>query len=130
MFQDEYGHKLAHANSGSGAHNAAIGALLLELFGLALGSYAGRKYSKKMDEIKSADFSYLNMLAATTIEPLADALTDRAVYDGTLNRLIYLPQPTALVRNSGSNFSVVPEGIVSQSKRLWSGSSPAAQLVD
>jgi hypothetical protein len=128
VFQDEYGHKLAHANSGSGAHDAAVGALLLELFGLPLGSYAGRKYSKGKDEIKSADFPYVSMLAATTIEPLADALTDRAVYDGTLNRLIYLPQPTALVRNGDLNFSGVPDGIISQSKRLWSGSSTGAKL--
>ena len=112
MFQDEYGHKLAHANSGSGAHDAAVGALLLELFGLPLGSYAGRKYSKKKDDIEAAEFPYVSMLAATTIEPLADALSERAVYDGTLNRLIYLPQPSSLVRNGDPKFGEVPDGIV------------------
>jgi hypothetical protein len=128
VFQDEYGHKLAHANSGSGAHDAAVGALLLELFGLPLGSYAGRKYSKKKDDIEPAELPYVGMLAATTIEPLVDALTDRAVYDGTLNRLIYLPQPTALVRNGDLKFGEVPDGIVSAGKRLWDGSSSGAQL--
>jgi hypothetical protein len=128
VFQDEYGHKLAHANSGSGAHDAAVGALLLELFGLPLGSYAGRKYSKEKDDIEPAELPYVGMLAATTIEPLVGALTDGAVYDGTLNRLIYLPQPSALVRNGDLKVGEVPDDIVSAGRRLWGGSSSGAQL--
>jgi hypothetical protein len=129
LFQDEFGKKLEHANSGSAAHDAAVNAMLLELFPLGLGSYAGRTYAKQKDDVQAAEQPYVCLLAATTLEPFSEALQDTAIYDGTLNRLLYLPQPVKLVRNDNLSYGEVPEEIIEHCKLLWNGSEVAARLV-
>lgn len=128
LFQDEYGKKLAHANSGSGAHEAAVNAMLLELFPLGLGTYSGRAYAKEKEDVKPAEQPYVCLLAATTTEPLADALQDTAVFDGTLNRFVYLPQPDKLKRNEGQSFEKIQQPVIDQCKMLWMGEYPEDKL--
>ena len=128
IFQDEFGKKLAHADSGSAAYDAAVNAMLLELFPLGLGSYAGRAYAKEKDDVKAADQPYVCLLATTTLEPLAEALGDRAVYDGTMNRLLFFPQSPGLVRNEQQCFDKIPAQIVDRCKRRWGGSGADAAL--
>ena len=127
---DEYGKRLSYANSGSGAHDNAVNALLLELFALPLGTYSGKTYAKEKDDVKSAKLPYVSVLAVTTIEPLADALSDASIYDGTLNRFLYFPQPNKLVRNAKQDFGEIPSGIVKHCRRLWEGSSETAALAE
>ena len=129
LFQDEYGKKLAHANSGSGAYEAAVNAMLLELFPLALGTYAGRAYAKAKDDVKPAEQPYVCQLAVTTLEPWALALENMAIFDGTLNRFLYLPQPVKLIRNDHCSFKEIPEKIVEQCRKFWMGTDSPIQLV-
>jgi hypothetical protein len=128
LYIDEYGKRLSYANSGSGAHDNAVHALLLELFGLPLGTYSGKTYAKEKDDVKCANLPCVSLLAATTIEPLAAALNDASIYDGTLNRFLYLPQPDKLVRNSNPAFGDIPPQIIKPCRQLWQGSSTGAAL--
>ena len=130
LYMDEYGKRLAHAATGSGAFDNAVNALLLELYGLALGTYAGRAYAKEKDDVKGAEFPYVNLLAATTIEPLSDALSDASVFDGTLNRFLYLPQPEKLIRNENQAFGPISEQIVNNCKKLWNGNGASAEMCE
>jgi hypothetical protein len=64
-----------------------------------------------------------------TTDTLADALSDASVYDGTLNRFLYLSQSEKLIRNADQNFDEIPQGIVDKGKKLWAGAGVDGYLI-
>ena len=57
------------------------------------------------------------------------ALENMAIFDGTLNRFLYLPQPVKLIRNDHCSFKEIPEKIVEQCRKFWMGTDSPIQLV-
>jgi hypothetical protein len=128
LFMDEFGHRLNQAKHSPGSSSASLNALLLEMHGLALNTYAGKQYSKSRDNVEPAILPYVSLLASTTEEPLGKALNDQSVFDGTLNRFLHLRQPAQLKRNEKRVYDNVSKPVVKACRRLWPGSSGAAQI--
>lgn len=128
ILMDEIGKKLDFASSGSGAHEAAVLATAMEMYGRALGNYAGREYAEAKKSVAPVDMPFLCVVGMSTPEALKSALSTGSVWDGFLNRFEYFPAPPTLTRIEKPYFGAIPEDIIDRSKRMWCGSHLGRQI--
>jgi hypothetical protein len=122
IVMDEIGKKLEFAASGSGAHEAAVLATAMEMYGRALSVFSGREYAQEKQSVGEVEMPYLCIVGMSTPEALKKSLTTGAVFDGFLNRLEYFPDVGDLTRNEEQSFGAIPENITKPCRELWSGS--------
>ena len=89
MMTDEMGIylRLALAKNGD-THKQGVIKQMLSLFGLARSSLAPKPYADTSKNIPAIHGPYLNVLGTTTPEQFIGALTNLAIDDGTMNRLL------------------------------------------
>ena len=89
MMTDEMGIylKLALAKNGD-QHKQGVIKQMLSLFGLARSTITPKPYADPSKNIPTITGAYLNVLGTTTPEQFVGALTNLAIDDGTMNRLL------------------------------------------
>lgn len=110
MMTDEMGIylKLALAKNGD-PHKQGVIKQMLSLFGLARSSMTPKPYADTSKNIPAIHGPYLNVLGTTTPEQFIGAMTNLAIDDGTMNRLLCVNASGVGEKNREPRKAVPPE---------------------
>jgi len=88
LLMDEFGRFLSVASRPNNGHQYELVSEYMRLYGQANSTYVGRVYADEKDNIPPIDRPFVNIFGTTTERSLIDAISNKDVLDGHLNRML------------------------------------------
>jgi hypothetical protein len=132
-WQDEVWEIIQAAREGGQPYKRELTTSLMTLYGRAGGFFGGRKYADKKNNIKPIENPYVIFGGATTPARLMEALSDKHVADGFLNRLIVFQSAEDVDTRDEDDESTqkgIPDTLVAKVKTLAHAGRSRGALVD
>ena len=119
LFNDEYGIKLKMLKK-SGETLIGTQRYLMELYGNAMTTSGGKKYSKEKDDLKEVHQPYIINMAVSTKTELESGLDETSARNGSVNRFVYVEHDGGIgQRRYDYDVPDIPQSVLAEVKRLW-----------